>query len=161
MGKCQCSKAADPRWQELDEIIASWRDKPGNVIPVLHRAQEVFGYLPREVQEYVAQGLDVPVTEVYGVVTFYSLFTMQPKGRHTISLCMGTACYMKGSQAILDALKEQLAVSPGETTEDARFTLEVMRCMGACGLAPVLVVDEDIYGRVKPESLAEILEKYQ
>ena len=127
------------------------------MIPVLHKAQELFGYLPREVQEYVAAGLGVPVTEVYGVVTFYSLFTMQPKGRHTISLCMGTACYVKGAQAILDALREQLGVGPGETTEDARFTFEVMRCMGACGLAPVLVVDEDIYGKVTPEGLAEIL----
>lgn len=162
MGNCQCSgKIADPRFQQLDEILASWRDRPGNVIPVLHKAQELFGYLPREVQEYVARGLDVPVSEVYGVVTFYSLFTMQPKGRHTISLCMGTACYVKGAQAILDALKEKLSVGPGQTTEDARFTLEVMRCMGACGLAPVLVVDEDIYGRVVPESLAEILEKYE
>lgn len=162
MGNCQCSgKIADPRFQQLDEILASWRDRPGNVIPVLHKAQELFGYLPREVQEYVARGLDVPVSEVYGVVTFYSLFTMQPKGRHTISLCMGTACYVKGAQAILDALKEKLGVGPGQTTEDARFTLEVMRCMGACGLAPVLVVDEDIYGRVVPESLAEILEKYE
>ena len=106
MGNCQCTtKASDPRWQKLDEILAEWRDKPGNVIPVLHKAQELFGYLPREVQEYVAAGLGVPVTEVYGVVTFYSLFTMQPKGRHTISLCMGTACYVKGAQAILDALR--------------------------------------------------------
>lgn len=162
MGNCQCSgKTADPRFGQLDEILSAWRDKPGNVIPVLHKAQELFGYLPREVQEYVAQGLNVPVSEVYGVVTFYSLFTMQPKGRHTISLCMGTACYVKGAQAILDTLKEQLGISPGQTTEDARFTLEVMRCMGACGLAPVLVVDEDIYGRVVPDSVAEILEKYE
>jgi NADH:ubiquinone oxidoreductase subunit E len=162
MGNCQCSdKEGEPRWRQLDEILAEWRDKPGNVIPVLHKAQELFGYLPRDVQEYVASGLRVPVSEVYGVVTFYSLFTMQPKGRHTISLCMGTACYVKGAQTIMDALKEQLGIGPGETTDDARFTFAVMRCMGACGLAPVMVVDDDIYGRVATDGLAEILEKYQ
>lgn len=162
MGNCQCGNGGkDPRWQQLDALIEQWRDRPGCVIPVLHGAQEIFGYLPREVQAHVAEGLDVPVTEVYGVVTFYSFFTMEPKGRHKVSVCMGTACYVKGSQLILDTLKEELGIAPGETTEDARYTLEAIRCMGACGLAPVLIVDDDIYGKVKSESVAEILAKYE
>ena len=146
---------------KVDEIIVAYRGKPGGLIPVLEKVQEVLGYLPVEVQKIVAKGLNIPKANVYGVVTFYSFFTMTPKGKHVIRVCLGTACYVRGSQRILEKVSHILKVNPGECTEDRQFSLETVRCLGACGLAPVVVVDEDTYGQVKPAKVESILAKYR
>lgn len=158
--KCQCSDVKDERYIKLDEIIAKYKGKSGALIPVLHQAQEVFGYLPEEVQIYVAKGLNVPVAEVSGVVSFYSLFSTEPKGQHTIGVCLGTACYVRGADKIVEKIKEELEVEEGGTTKDGKFTLAITRCIGACGLAPVMTIGNDIYGRLEPEKIPEILKKY-
>jgi len=157
---CQSMRASDERYQKLADIIARYAGQPGALIPVLHQAQEVFGYLPQDVQVLIAEGLDVPLSEVDGVITFYSLFTSQPKGKYTIGVCMGTACYVKGAAAVLEELKQQLGVDVNGTSADGLFTLNVTRCVGACGLAPVMTIGEDVYGRMKPEAVREILDKY-
>lgn len=138
-----------------------YKDKPGPLIPVLHEAQELYGYLPEEVQSYIAEGLGVPVSKVSGVVSFYSFFTTKPKGEHTINVCMGTACYVKGAEEILNRLKEELGIEEGETSEDGKFTMVGMRCLGACSLAPVVTIDDKVYGKVTPEKMMEIIESYR
>jgi NADP-reducing hydrogenase subunit HndA len=159
---CCCGATeTDERYEKLKEIIEAYRGKPGALIPVLHKAQQVFGYLPKDVQVKVAEGLDVPLSEVYGVITFYSFFTTKPRGRHTIGLCMGTACYVKGAADILRKLEDELKVEVGETTEDGLFTLTVTRCLGACGLAPVLTIGEDVYGRLTPAKIPDIINNYK
>lgn len=158
--KCQCSGAKDERFVKLDAIIAKYKGKSGALIPVLHQAQQVFGYLPEEVQVYVAEGLNVPISEVSGVVTFYSLFSTEPKGEHTIGVCMGTACYVRGAAQVLAKLEEELGIKPGETSKDGKYTLTITRCIGACGLAPVITIDTDIYGRLEPNKIPDILKKY-
>ncbi len=159
---CACEGAcAGAVWRELDEFIAG-QDKGRNaLIPVLHKAQELFGYLPVEVQQHVAAALGLPVSEVLGVVTFYHYFSMQPRGRHTINVCLGTACYVRGAKKVLDALQEKLGVKMGETTPDRRFSLTTQRCFGACGLAPVIMINNDVHGRVTPRKLPGILAKYE
>jgi NADH-quinone oxidoreductase subunit E len=145
---------------EIDRIIARFKGRPGALIPVLEECQGVTGYLPVELQEYIGEQLNIPGSTVYGVVTFYSFFSMVPKGRHTIKVCMGTACYVKGIGEVLNRLVSAYNLKVGETTEDRRFSLEAVRCLGACGLAPVLVVDQDTHGGVTPESAVKILEQY-
>lgn len=145
---------------EVDRIIAKFKGKAGALIPVLEECQGVTGYLPVELQEYIGEQLNIPGSTVYGVVTFYSFFSMVPKGRHTIKVCMGTACYVKGIGEVLNRLVSAYNLKVGETTEDRRFSLEAVRCLGACGLAPVLVVDQDTHGGVTPESAVKILEQY-
>ncbi len=144
----------------VDEIVRKYRSKPGSLIPVLEEIQETIGYLPKEIQARVARGLRLPYSEVYGVVTFYSFFTMAPRGRHTVRCCLGTACYVRGGRKNLEKLRETLRVAPGETTRDRRFSLETVRCLGACGLAPVIMVDEDTYRQVKPSQIPAILNEY-
>jgi NADH-quinone oxidoreductase subunit E/NADP-reducing hydrogenase subunit HndA len=146
---------------ELVEICRNFNNDPGELINVLHKAQSVFGYLPAEVQEIVARELSVSTAKVYGVVTFYSFFSMIPKGEHPISICMGTACYVRGAEKVLDEFKKKLKVNVGETTPDGKFSLNCLRCVGACGLAPVVQVGEKTYGRVSPDGVAEILQEYQ
>ncbi|MEA2101316.1 MAG: NADH-quinone oxidoreductase subunit NuoE [Thermodesulfobacteriota bacterium] len=146
---------------KVDEIIVAYREKPGGLIPVLEQVQEVLGYLPRVVQEIVSKGLNIPVANVYGVVTFYSFFTMVPRGKHVIRVCLGTACYVRGSQKIMDKASHLLGVGPGECTKDRQFSLEAVRCVGVCGLAPVMLVDEDTYGHVEPAKVESILAKYK
>lgn len=146
--------------QELDPIIAKYKGKPGSLIPVLHEVQKKVGYLPLEVQQYVANKLNVPFSKVYGVVTFYSYFSTTPKGEHTIGVCLGTACYVKGANAVLDRLKNELGVEVGGTSSDGRFTLTLTRCVGACSMAPVLMIDDKVYGQLTPEMLPDILKKY-
>lgn len=146
---------------ELNRIIDEYKDKEGPLMPILTKAQEIFGYLPYEVQAHIAEALDIPISDIYGVATFYSQFSIKPKGKYKIGVCMGTACYVKGSQLILDELIKELGVQPGDTTEDGRFTLEATRCLGACGLAPVLMVNDDVYGRLKPEDIKGIVDKYR
>ena len=148
------------RVEALQRVIDELRDEPGALMPIMQRAQDIFGYLPEDVQKYIAKEMDIPVSDVYGVATFYAQFNLEPKGQYTISVCMGTACYVKGSQAVLDKLAEYLEVPVGATTPDGQFTLQATRCLGACGLAPVLTVNEEVYGRVTPDQVAGILDKY-
>ncbi len=146
---------------KVDEIIDRYRDKPGSLIPVLEGSQNLVGYLPVELQEYIAERLNVPGSTVYGVVTFYSFFSMVPKGRHTIKVCLGTACYVRGTKNIIKKLKEGFGLQLGQTSEDRRFTLQAVRCLGACGLAPAVVIDEDTHGGVKPDKVGDILARYE
>ena len=145
----------------VDEIIDRKKGKPGCLIPVLEECQGVVGYLPVELQEYIGGLLNIPGSSIYGVVTFYSFFSMVPKGRHTIKVCMGTACYVLGIAEVLGRIKANLNLEVGQTTEDRRFSLEAVRCLGACGLAPVVVVGNDAHGGVTPDSILDILNKYE
>lgn len=151
------------RQQDIDkikEIAASFGNKEQELINVLHKCQEHFGYLPAEVQEVVAEELKSPVAKVYGVVSFYSFFTMTPKGKHPISICLGTACYVRGAEKVLDEFKKELSIEVGQTTGDGKFSLSSLRCVGACGLAPVVLVGEKTYGRVAPDDVKNILKEY-
>jgi NADH:ubiquinone oxidoreductase subunit E len=145
----------------LDDYIQGIEDKEGSLIHVLHKAQSLFGYLPENLQLHVARKIDLPAAKVNGVVSFYSFFTQEPRGKHTISLCMGTACFVKGADKIFKTLKDQLGVANNKMTEDGLFTLKDIRCVGACGLAPVLMVDDKVYGHVKAEDIETILNKYR
>lgn len=146
--------------QKLDAVIENLKGQPGAVMPALHEAQEIYGYLPLEVQKKIADGLEVSLEEVYGVSTFYSQFSLTPKGVNHISVCLGTACYVKGSDKVLDRISQVLGIGPEECTEDGLFSLTACRCIGACGLAPVMTVNEDVYGRLEPEEVDGILAKY-
>jgi NADH-quinone oxidoreductase subunit E len=146
---------------KVDGIIESHRGKPGCLIPVLEQCQGVTGYLPVELQEYIAMGLNIPASTVYGVVTFYSFFSMTPKGRHTIKVCMGTACYVRGIGEVLNRIRSEFKLEVGNVSPDRRFSLESVRCLGACGLAPVIMVGSDTHGGVTPERIIEILNRYE
>lgn len=145
---------------KIQEICKSFDNKPGELINVLHKAQSAFGYLPAEVQEVVAEELNVSLAKVYGVVTFYSFFSMLPKGKHPISICTGTACYVRGAEKVLDEFKKKLGIQVGETTDNGKFSISCLRCVGACGLAPVVMVGDKTYGRVSPEMVKDILGEY-
>jgi NADH-quinone oxidoreductase subunit E len=149
------------QFRQVDAIIERYRGRPGSLIPALADIQGVLGYLPHEIQQRIAQGLNLPQSQVFGVVTFYSFFTMVPRGRHTIRVCLGTACYVRGGKKNLDRLVQDLGIEAGDTTADRRFSLETIRCLGACGLAPVIVVDEDTYKQVKERKVLEILGRYE
>ncbi len=146
---------------ELMSVIAQYKDQDGALIPVLHKAQEIYGYLPIEVQTMIADGLSVPLAEVYGVVTFYTQFSLNPKGEYKIGVCLGTACYVKGSGDILEKFKELLKIDVDGCTSDGKFSLEATRCIGACGLAPVFTINDDVYGRITADDVPGILAKYQ
>ena len=154
---CAANGLDKEKYAQLDAFIDSLPTTKGELIRVLHTAQGIFGYLPKEVQIYVAKRLNVPVSKVYGVVSFYSFFTMKPKGEYDISVCMGTACYVRGAEAVLEELKKRLNVEVGGTTPDGKFSLRSLRCVGACGLAPVVMIGEKVYGRVTPDMVPEIL----
>ena len=145
---------------ELRAVIAQYKDVPGGTMPVMQRAQEIYGYLPIEVQQIIADGLNIPLSDVYGTATFYSLFTLNPKGQHRVSVCLGTACYVKGSQQILDKIEEILSCKAGSITPDGKFSVDATRCVGACGLAPVMMVDDDVYGQITPDMVEGILKYY-
>ena len=147
--------------QRLDAVIAEYKNVGGALMPVLQKAQDIYGYLPIEVQTMVAEGLDVPLEKVYGVSTFYSQFSLYPKGKYKVSVCLGTACYVKGSGDIYGKLMEKLGIEGGECTPDGKFSLEACRCIGACGLAPVITINDDVYGRLVPDDIGEILAKYE
>ena len=146
---------------ELKEYIDSVKNSQGVTMQILQKAQGIFGYLPIEVQQFISDETNIPLADIYGVVTFYTQFSTEEKGKHRIGLCLGTACYVKGSQEILDKLADELDVKVGKTTKDKLFTLEATRCLGCCGLAPVMVVDEDVYGRLEVAKIPNILKKYQ
>ncbi|MCX6301790.1 MAG: NADH-quinone oxidoreductase subunit NuoE [Bacteroidia bacterium] len=146
---------------KIKEICTSFNNDPQELINVLHKCQEHFGYLPAEVQEVISNELVVPVAKIYGVVTFYSFFTMTPKGKHPVSICMGTACYVRGAEKVLDEFKKELGLQVGQTTNDGKFSLSSLRCVGACGLAPVVMVGDKTYGRVAPDDVRNILKEYE
>ena len=145
----------------IKEICKSFENKPGELINVLHKTQYTFGYLPAEIQEVVAMELNVPLAKVYGVVTFYSFFSMVPKGKHPVSICTGTACYVRGAENVLAEFKKELKIDVGETTPDGMFSISCLRCVGACGLAPVVMVGDKTYGRVSPEMVKDIIKEYE
>lgn len=145
----------------LEEIIKAHKNQPGALMPVLQEAQDVYGYLPIEVQKRVAAGLELPLEEVYGVATFYSQFSLNPKGKFKVSVCLGTACYVKGAGDILDKISQDLGIGSGECTDDGLFSLEACRCIGACGLAPVMTVNDDVYGRLVVDDVKAILDTYK
>ena len=159
---CKCGDPTEQQLQaRLDAVLSQYRDKPGGLIPVLQLAQAIFGYLPKEVIKKIALGLNKSYSEVAGVVSFYSFFSTKPRGRHLVRVCMGTACYVRGGNALVEAFKAKLGIDVGETTKDKEFTLEVARCFGACGLAPVITVDDDVHHRVKANKIDDILAQYR
>ncbi|MEG1441040.1 MAG: NAD(P)H-dependent oxidoreductase subunit E [Oscillospiraceae bacterium] len=147
--------------EQLRAVIAKHVGEKGAAIPVLHEAQTIYGYLPIEVQEIISEGLNIPIAEIYGIVTFYTQFSLNPKGEYQIGVCLGTACYVKGSGEILEKVKELLGIDVGECTADGKFSIDATRCIGACGLAPVMTVNDDVYGRLTIEELPDIIKTYQ
>lgn len=149
------------RFKELGEFISKQENKESALIAVLHEAQQMFGYLSKETLEYISRELSIPISKIYGVVTFYSYFTTEPKGKYVISICTGTACFVKGASEILEEFKARLNIKEGETSKDGLYTIDTLRCVGACGLAPVVTVNEKIYGRVKKEEVESILKEHR
>ncbi len=154
-------KLAEKTVELIKEICVLFDNKEGELINVLHQVQDKLGYLPAEVQEVIARELNIPVARVYGVVTFYSFFTMKPQGEYPISICMGTACFVRGAEQVLNEFKRQLKIEVGQTTEDGKFSLSCLRCVGACGLAPVVMVDKKVFGRVSPQQVNKIIAEYK
>ena len=155
------SDITNDMWSEIDHIIADNKDLAGSIIGVLRECQDIVGWLPVELIDYISDGLNLPRSEVFGVASFYSLFSLTPKGRHLIKVCMGTACYVKGIKEVISRIGNEYDLKEGKTTEDRRFSLQPVRCLGACGLAPVVVVDEDTYGGVKADKVVDTLKKYE
>ena len=156
---CGCAEAA-AKAAKLDEIVAKYKDTRGKLIPILHEAQELYGYLPMEVQLAISEKTGIPLAEIYGVVSFYAQFTIYPKGENQISVCMGTACYVKGADLVLSEIKSQLGIEVGQCTEDRKFSLDACRCIGSCGLAPVITVNGDVYAKLVADDIPDILAKY-
>ncbi len=159
---CECDKMSDEEKRMLvAEMAEDYAKKKSSLIQVLHLAQGIYGYLPLEIQRIVADKMEIPLSEVSGVVSFYSIFTTQPKGRHIIQICLGTACYVRGGRKLVERLTEKLGIEVGQTTKDQRFSLQVMRCIGACGLAPAISIDGTVYKQVSPQKLDAILDRYE
>jgi len=159
---CQCgSGQKEDKFEFIDRVIERYKGQEGSMIPILHSIQQKLGYLPEDVQAYIAEKMEVPLSEIYGIVSFYTLFSTQPKGKHKISVCMGTACYVRGAGLILDELEKELGIRVGETTKDGSFTLEACRCLGACGLAPVLTVDGRVHGRLTVDEVDRVIAEYK
>ena len=146
--------------EQLRQIVAELKDQPGSLMPIMQKAQEIYGYLPIEVQTMISEWTGVPMEKIYGVATFYAQFALAPKGEYRISVCLGTACYVKGSQGVYDKISEVLGIGEGECTADGKFSLDSCRCVGACGLAPVMMINDDVYGRLTPDQVPAILAKY-
>lgn len=157
---CTMCEGAQKNAEKLDAIIEKYKDTRGALIPVLHEAQEVYGYLPIEVQKIIAEKLNIPLAEVYGVVSFYTQFSINPKGKYQVNVCMGTACYVKGSSEILDKFRTRLSIDVGECTEDGKYSLHACRCIGACGLAPVVTVNDEVFGKLTADDVDGIIDKY-
>ena len=146
---------------KLLEVIAKYKDQKGALMPIMQEAQNIYGYLPYQVQKIISDETGIPIEKIYGVATFYAQFSMSPKGKYVVAMCLGTACYVKGAGAVLDEIEKVLKIEDGECTSDGKFSLEVCRCVGACGLAPVMIVDGDVYGKMTPDRVAGILAKYE
>lgn len=159
-GPCCCEKT-DGKDKMLGEIVARHKKSKGSLIPILHEVQSLYGYLPADSRAIIAKELNIPLSEVFGVITFYHHFSLKPKGEYNISVCMGTACYVKGAGEILDKFKEKLKIDVGGCTEDGKFSLEACRCLGACGLAPVITVNDVVYGRLTKDDVDGIVQKYE
>lgn len=158
---CQCKNETEQeKYDRIAEIIEDYKDREGSLIQVLHMAQGIFGYLPLKLQQFIAEKMGKPLSEVSGVVSFYSFFSTEPKGENTIRVCLGTACYVRGGKKIIEKLRELLGIEVGGTTKDRKFSLEVMRCIGACGLAPAITINGKVYKQVNPDKLRSILEQY-
>ena len=151
----------EQKMRELRVFIAEHKDSKGPLMPIMQKAQELFGYLSLETQSVIADSLGIPVSEVYGVATFYAQFSLEPKGENVISICTGTACYVKGASDVLTAVEKKLGIKPGGITPDGKFSLDACRCVGACGLAPVIMINNDVYGRLTPDQVGAILDKYE
>ncbi|MCK8828327.1 NAD(P)H-dependent oxidoreductase subunit E [Natroniella acetigena] len=160
IAKIFITRGEEKQYRELEDLLATAQQGDSNLIDILHQAQNIFGYLPRRVQVRVAEKMEIPFSKVYSVVSFYSLFSTTKRGKYTIEVCTGTACYVKGSQDILDQINDELGIEPGQTSEDDRFTLQDTRCVGACGMAPVVIIGDDVHGRVKSEQVSELLSQY-
>ena len=159
--KCDCcTQDEKQKYGEIANIIDLYKDKEGSLIQILHLAQEIYGYLPLELQKFIASSLDKPLSEVSGVITFYSFFSTTPRGEHTIRVCLGTACYVRGGKKLVDRLQDMLNIQLGETTQDGKFTFEIARCIGACGLAPAMMIDNVVYKQVNVNKLESIISKY-
>jgi NADH:ubiquinone oxidoreductase subunit E len=159
---CNCARVDEEEvYLKLEETIAQHKGKPTELIMALHKAQNLFGYLPKKAQELISERLNVPISTVCGVISFYSFFSTVPKGRHTVKVCLGTACYVRGGQQTLQKVEKELNTKVGSTTDDRRYSVDIVRCIGACGLAPAVLVDKDVYGRVKSTKLMDILGKYE
>lgn len=156
-----CNCCHDEKYSKLAAVIKKNKSIQGSLIQTMHEAQEIFGYLPIEVQKFISENTGVPLAEIYGVATFYTQFSLKPKGEYKISVCLGTACYVKGADLLLDELKKSLNIEVGECTDDGRFSLDACRCIGACGLAPVFTINDDVYGRLVPEDIPGIVAKYR
>lgn len=159
---CNCDHGSTDaeKYAKIAEVIDTYKDKEGNLIMILHAAQEIYGYLPLELQKFIALRMNLPLSKVYGVVGFYSFFSTEERGKHTIHICMGTACYVRGASKLIDAFEERLYVKVGGVTADKKFTLDVARCIGACGLAPAIMVGEDVYQQVTPGAVGSIVSNY-
>lgn len=154
------SQFTQEQWRAIDRIIEKYAGKQGTLILALEEVQDLTGYLPEEIQRYISRGMKIPLSHIYGVVTFYSFFTMKPRGKHQIRICLGTACHVRGSQHVVHELENKLHIQPGECTADRQFSIETVRCLGACGVAPVMVIDDNLHKQVKREKVEEILGKY-
>lgn len=154
-------KGTEEQELKLRKVISEHKDEKGSLMPIMQEAQDIYGYLPYQVQKIISDETGIPMEKVYGVATFYAQFAMSPKGKYQVSVCLGTACYVKGSGAIFERVKEELGIGDGECTPDGKFSLDSCRCVGACGLAPVFIVGGDVYGKMTPDKVPEILAKYQ
>ncbi|MDI3477735.1 MAG: NADP-reducing hydrogenase subunit HndA [Thermoanaerobacterium sp.] len=153
-------KFGEEKVNKFKKVIDELKNVDGSLIAVMNEAQEIFGYLPIEVQQFISEEMNVPLTEIFGIATFYSRFTLKPSGKYKIGLCLGTACYVKGSAMVLEKLKEKLGISVGDVTSDGKFSLEATRCLGACGLAPVMMINGEVFGRLTPDDVDDILKKF-
>ena len=158
---CECNAKGNCKDDKMEQILNKYTKDKSNLIQILNEVQESYGYISKKSQLAISEYLNMPMAEIYGVITFYSRFTLKPKGKYNISVCLGTACYVKGSEKVLDRLKERLGIDVGETTPDGKFSIEATRCIGACGLAPVFTVNDEVYGNATPELMDKVLEEYQ
>ena len=155
-----CNCCSNGKDEKMQEILTKYTKDKSNLIQILNEVQEYYGYIPTNAQKEISKYLGIEMAEIYGVITFYSRFTLKPKGKYHIAICLGTACFVKGSEKLLDTAKEALKIKEGETTEDGKFSLEATRCIGACGLAPVFTVNEEVYGKATPEMMKKIIQEY-
>ena len=158
---CECNCGENCKDEKMEQILNKYTKDKSNLIQILNEVQESYGYISKKSQLAISEYLNMPMAEIYGVITFYSRFTLKPKGKYNISVCLGTACYVKGSEKVLDRLKEKLGIDVGQTTPDGKFSIEATRCIGACGLAPVFTVNDEVYGNATPELMDKVLEEYQ
>lgn len=161
MAACKCEQTQESQYQQLQEVFEKYRNFKGALIPLLQEAQEIFGYLPGDVMKKISQEIGVPFSKTFGVATFYSQFHLKPRGRNIIRMCQGTACHVRGAGKVFDAVSTDLGVGRNESTEDLRYTLETVACLGACGLAPVMMVNDDTHGRLTPDKAVAIVKKYE